>query len=91
MKSAKLTDSEYSRTIYITEIFIVFLIGVVPTVIVGVIYSYSINTFPPLVCGTFHSFLFYTTAFPVLVTTCISLTVMLLLIYRIHMVGWLLS
>ena len=86
MKSAKLFDSEYSRTIFIAEIFIVFLIGVVPTIIVGVIYSYSINTFPPLICGTFHSFLFYTTAFPVLVTVCISLIVMLLILYRIHTV-----
>ena len=87
LKSAKLTDSEYSRTIYITEILIVFLIGVIPSVIVGVIFSYSINTFPPLICGTFHSFFVYSTAFPFLVTTCINHIVMLLIIYRIHTVS----
>ena len=91
LKAAKLSDSEYSRTISIAEILIVFLIGVIPSVVVGVIFSYSINDFPPLFCGTFDSFLFYPTVFPFLITSCIILIVMLLILYRIHTVSWLVS
>ena len=88
LKSAKLFNSDYSRIIYITEVLIVFLIGIIPSVILAAVgSSYTVIGFPPLYCAINSTFRFYVTVIPILTTNSSGLILMLLVIYRLHMVS----
>ena len=91
LKSAKLSNSVHRRAIVIAEILTMFLVSTLPSVVVAGVSDYKIRTFPPLFCGSDRSYRFYTTAIPILTSVCISLILMLLVIYRIHMVSTLIS
>ena len=89
LKSAKLSNSGYSRAIYITEFLIVILIGTVPSIISAVHSRYRIGMFPPIHCGGLidRTYIFYTTTLPILVAVCVSLILMMLILYKVHMVS----
>ena len=88
LKSAKLFNSDYSRIIYITEVLIVFLIGIIPSVILAAVRSvYGINGFPPLYCPINSTYRFYMIVIPILITNGSGIILMLLVIYRLHMVS----
>ena len=88
LKSAKFFNSDYSRIIYITEVLIVFLIGIIPSVILAAVgSSYGVIGFPPLYCAINSTYTFYVTVIPILITNSSSVILMLLVIYRLHMVS----
>ena len=88
LKSAKLFNSDYSRIIYITKVLIGLLIGIIPSVVLAAIGSgHTVIGFPPIYCGTNSTYRFYVTVIPILITNGSSVTLMLLIIYRLHMVS----
>ena len=88
LKSAKLFDSDYSRIIYITEVTIVFLIATVPLIVLAAVGSnYTVIGFPPTFCTIGSTYRIYVVVFPVLVTTSVFVTLMLLVVYQLHMVS----
>ena len=88
LKSAKLFNSDYSRIIYITEVSIVFLIGIILSVILAAVGSgYGVNGFPPLYCVINSTYRFYVKIIPTVITNGSGIILMLLVIYRLHMVS----
>ena len=89
LKSAKLFNSDYSRIIYITEILIVFLVGIIPSIILAAVGSnYTVIGFPPINCAINSTYRIYVIVIPVLVTNGSSVILMLLVIYRLHKVSF---
>ena len=89
LKSVKLSNSSYSRGIYIAEFLIVVLIGTVPSTISAVHSKYRISTFPPINCGGHddRTYIFYSTTLPILTAVCVSLILMILALYKVHIVS----
>ena len=89
LKSAKLSVSGYRRTIYIAEFLIFFLIGVVPAIVSTVHSQYRVITFPPIYCGGHddQNYIFYSATLPILAIVCVSLILMILILYKIHIVS----
>ena len=89
LKSAKFFNSGYSRAIYITEFLIVILIGTVPSTISAVHSRYRISIFPPIHCGGHidPTYIFYLITLPILAAVCVSLILMILILYKVHMVS----
>ena len=88
LKSAKFFNSDYSRIIYITEVLIVFLIGIIPSVILATVGSgYGVNGFPSLYCIVNSTYRFYVMIIPTLITNGSGIILMLLVIYRLHVVS----
>ena len=88
LKSDKLFNSDYSRIIYITEVLIVFLIGIIPSIMLATVGSnYRIIGFPPIYCGLDLTYRIYVLVFPVLITNSAMIILMLLVVYRLHMVS----
>ena len=88
MKSAKIFNSEYSRTLYIAEVVIVILFATVPQIVFALVgSSYNMIEFPPLYCAYTPERRIYGYTIPVLVGNGASVIIMLLVIYRLHMVS----
>ena len=89
LKSARLSNSSHARTIYIAEFLIVFLIGTCPSIIGGAISGYSISRFPPIYCDGFENqaYIFYSVTIPILTAVCISIILMILILYKVHVVS----
>ena len=90
LKSAKLSNSGYARIVYIAEFMIAFLIGTCPSIIGGAISGYNIKRFPPIYCDGFddHAYIFYSVTIPILTAVCISLILMILILYKVHVVSF---
>ena len=88
MKSTKLYNSDYSRTIYIAEVLCVVSIATVPSIIGAVLSKYRISTFPPTQCENDGALYFYVTIVPVMIVVCFGVIMMLLTLYKIHTVSW---
>ena len=88
LRSAKLFKSHHSRVIYIAEVLVVFLIATVPSIILAIIgQNYNIIGFPPTFCVIDTTYRIYVIVIPILVTSCVSIILMSLVIYRLHMVN----
>ena len=89
LKSAKLSNSGYSRTIYIAEFLIVILIGIIPSIVSAVHSRYRISRFPPIYCDGYddRTYIFYSTTLPILVAVCVSIILMILILYKVHTVS----
>ena len=88
LKSAKLFNSDHSRIIYIVEVLIVFLIGTIPSITLATVGSnYGLIEFPGVFCALNSPYRFYVIVAPVLVTNCTSGILMLLVIYRLHLIS----
>ena len=89
LKSIKLLNSGYRRAIYVAEFLIVVLIGTAPSIYSAVHSKYRISTFPPINCGGYddRTHIFYTAALPILTAVCVSLILMILILYKVHIVS----
>ena len=88
MKSVRFFNSDHSRIIYIAEILIILLIGTVPSIIVATVGSnYGTIGFPVIYCAINSTYRIYVIVLPVLVTNGASVILMLLVIYRLHLVS----
>ena len=88
-KSAKLSNSGYNRAIYIAEFLIVILIGTVPSIISAVHSRYRVGSFPPVNCGGHgdRTYIFYAITLPSLAAVCVALILMILILYKVHIVS----
>ena len=89
LKSFEMVNSNYNRAMYITEVLIALLIATAPSVVSIGLSNYGIVTFPPIQCGcTNRTYLFYTMVLPIAFVVCACGTLMLLTLYKIHMVSF---
>ena len=88
LKSAKLFNSDYSRAIYIVEILTVLLIATIPSIVSAGLSKYKISTFPPTMCRSDGEFHLYDTVIPVMSTSCFTMILMILVLYKIHLVSF---
>ena len=90
LKSAKFLSSGYSKVIYFVEVLIVFLIGTVPSIVSAGLSKYRVVTFPPIHCGAYddRTYIFYAIIVPILAAVCVSVILMLLILYKVHTVSF---
>ena len=87
LKSSLLFNTEYSRAVHATQILIALFIATTPSVVGVILSKYRINTFPPRVCDSYGVFRLYSLIVPVMIAVCISVILMLLALYKIHVVS----
>lgn len=87
LKSSRLFNTEYSRVIHTAELLIALFIATAPSAVGIGLSRYRINTFPPRQCDSYGEFRLYSLIVPVMVAVCVSVTLMLLTLYKIHMVS----
>ena len=88
IKSSKLFNSDHSRKIFITEVVIVFIIGSIPSILVATVGpNYEVVTYPPIYCGSGGISLLLVSVFPNLVTSFVSHILILLILYKLHIVS----
>ena len=84
LKSAKFFNS---RTIYIMELLLVFVIGTTPSIVSAGLSNYEILLFPPTQCGNNDAIGFYEVILPTMISITICGILMLLILYKIHVVS----
>ena len=87
LKSSKIFDSGYSRVICIAEVLIIFFIAIAPSIVGAVLSKYRIVFYTSAHCESFGVFRFYSLIVPVMVAVCVSVLLMLLALYTIHVVS----
>ena len=88
IKSSKLFKSDHSRKIFIAEVVIVFIVGSVPSILIATVGpNYEIVTYPPIYCGNDGVSLLLVLVFPNLIVSFISHTLILLILYKLHIVS----
>ena len=88
LKSVKLDKSEHSKMIHVIEIFVVFIIGTVPFIVIAGNSKYEAVRFPPLFClYTDTSYMFYGTILPTVIIGSGGLILMLFVLYQLHIVS----
>ena len=88
IKSSKLFKSDHSTKIFIAEVVIVFIVGSVPSILIGTVGpNYEIVTYPPIFCGSNGLALLLASVFPHLIVSFISHTLILLILYKLHIVS----
>ena len=88
VKSRKLDQSEYSGKIHIVEVACVFIVGTVPYLALAAASKFQIGVFPALLCVVTASYNFYGSIVPTIFLGCISLILMSLVLYKIHIVSY---
>lgn len=86
MAAYKIFHSDYRRVVSSAEVLVVCFIAAVPSVIGAGLSKYNITTHPPIFCGTDRRYQFFTVAVPILIVACISLNLMLIVLYKLHKV-----
>ena len=87
IKSVKHFNSDYSRKIYIAEILGAFFIATIPSFVNAGLSNYKISTFPPTLCRSYGNLHFYGTIIPNMGILCVTMILMLLVLYKIHLVS----
>ena len=88
MKSSKLFKSDHSRKIFIAEVVIVFIVGIVPSILIAIVGpNYEIVTYPPILCLSNGLALLLASVFPNMIVSFISHTLILLIFYKLHIVS----
>ena len=88
LKSAKLFNSDYSRTIYIMQFLLIFVIGTTPSIVTAALSHYETIFFPPTHCGNTDAIHFYEVILPSMICTAFCGILMLLTLYKIHVVSF---
>lgn len=87
LKSAKFFSSDYKRIIYIVELLLIFVIGTTPSIVDAIPSNYKILYFPPTLCGNSDGVRFYKVVLPIMICVTIGGILMLLTLYKIHVVS----
>ena len=88
VKSSKLFNSDHSRKIFIAEVVIVFIVGSVPSISIATVGpNYQIATNPPLFCKSYGILPLLVTVFPNLIVSFINHALILLILYKLHIVS----
>ena len=87
LKSAKLHNSDYRRIIIIVELLFILVIGTTPSIVSAGLSYYEILSFPPTQCGSNGAIRFYEVILPIMICIAICGILMLLTLYKIHVVG----
>ena len=88
IKSDKLFKSDHRRKIFIAEVLIVFLIATIPSILVATVGpNYKIATFPPIYCANDGVYLLLLSVIPNLITSFVNHILILLILYKLHIVS----
>ena len=86
-KSSKLDNSDHSKRIHTIEVVAAIVVGTVPYIVFAGTSKYQFARFPPYYCVYDTTYLFYGTVLPTLIPGCVGLILMLLVLYKIHIVS----
>ena len=87
LRSFKIFHSDYSKAIYIAEILIALFIASAPSVVGAGLSKYRIVSFSPTHCEIYGAYRFYSLILPVMIAVCVSVILMMLALYKIHVVS----
>ena len=87
LKSAKLDNSVNSKRNHIIEVCVVLVIGITPFVIFAGTSKYEVVRSPPVLCGYNATYMFYATILPSITIGSGGLVLMLLVLYKLHIVS----
>ena len=87
LKSAKLFNSDYSTAIFIAELLVIVIVGTTPAIVNAGLSKYDILVFPSSQCGNDDTIRFYVLILPIMICVLIAGIVMLLAVYKIHVVS----
>ena len=87
LKATKLHNSDYRRPIIIVELLFIVVIGTTPSIVSAGLSNYEILSFPPTQCGSNGVVRFYEVILPIMICIAICGILMLLTLYKIHVVG----
>ena len=72
---------------YYFEIVCIMTIGIVPYIVLASLSKFQIINFPPQLCGLGAVGTFYGIVFPTVVINCITVIILLLVLYHVHIVS----
>ena len=87
LRMAQLEQSKHAQIIHSIEITFVVLLATVPYIVFASQEQFHIVSFPPLYCGAGPSQNFYSNIVPTILATCASLIMMVIMMYKIHIVS----
>ena len=74
--------------IHFIEVFVLFIIGTVPFIVIAGNSKYEATRFPPLFClYTDTTYMFYGTVLPTIIIGSVGLIMMLFALYQLHIVS----
>ena len=83
----QLEQSDHAGKIHVVEVMVAVLVATVPYIVFLINSDFRISTFPPLYCGAGPTHNFYGLIVPTVVVYCITLIMMLFVLYKIHIVS----
>ena len=83
----RLEQSNHAKKVHIVEVTVAVLVATVPYIVFFVNSDFHISTFPPLYCGAGPTHNFYGVIVPTVVVYCVTLIMMLFVLYKIHIVS----
>ena len=87
IRMGELEQSKHAKKAHIIEVICAVLLGTVPYFIFALQQEFRITTFPPLYCSGNAAHNFYGTILPTIVVSCASLIMMVITLYKIHVVS----
>jgi len=83
----QLEQSKHAKRIHTIEVICAVLLGTVPYLVFALQQEFHITTFPPVYCGGSAAHNFYGSILPTVVVSCASLIMMVITLYKIHVVS----
>ena len=80
-------QSSRAKKIHITEVIVVVLLATIPYVVIAVNSDFRFAVFPPFFCTAEPVYNFYGYIIPTVVVICVTLILMLFVLYTIHLVS----
>ena len=83
----QLEQSKHAIKFHIIEVMCAVLLGTIPYIAFALRQEFHIVTFPPFYCGAGPTQNFYGSILPTVVVACASLIMMVIVLYKIHIVS----
>ena len=88
IRMVQLEQSKHAGKFHIFEVTCAVLLGTIPYIIFASRQEFHIATFPPFYCGANPTQNFYSSILPTVVVSCASLIMMVIMLYKIHVVSY---
>ena len=87
LKMAQFEQSSRAKKIHVTEVIVVVLLATIPSIVFGVNSDFRFAVFPPFYCTAEPERNFYGYVIPTVLVICVTLILMLFVLYTIHLVS----
>ena len=83
----KFEQSSRAKKIHVTEVIVVVLLATIPYIVLNVNSDFHFAVFPPYFCIAEPEHNFYGYIIPTVSVVCVTLILMLFVLYKIHLVS----